>query len=253
MALSLPILTFHALDDQRSVISFPPELFRRGMGKLYENGYRTIDLLDAIDCLRLKKPFPERSFIITFDDGYESVYEKAFPVLQDYGMTATIFLTVGERGKANPGERLPSLEGRSMLTWREIQEMKQWGIELGAHTLTHPDLTRLSRERMEAEIRDSKKIIENTLGTPVSCFAYPYGRYNDRIREVVRQHFTCASSDKLGLMSVDSDPYALERVDAYYLRKDRLFDVMSTSLFPWYIRICSIPRRIRRVFQTIKR
>lgn len=113
MAFALPILTFHALDDKPSVISFPPELFRRGMANLHENGYRTISLLGAVDHLRLKKSFPERSFVITFDDGYESVYEKAFPVLQDYRMTATIFLTVGERGRVKPGER--SLRSKDVL------------------------------------------------------------------------------------------------------------------------------------------
>jgi peptidoglycan/xylan/chitin deacetylase (PgdA/CDA1 family) len=249
MALSITILTFHSLDEQLSVISFPPELFRRGMTKLYENGYRTMRLLDAVDCLRAGKAFPDQSFAITFDDGYESVYREAFPVLQDYAMSATIFLTVGEKGEGKPGERLPPFQGRSMLNWTEIEEMKRWGMEFGAHTLTHPDLTRIPRERMEREIRDSKIIIENTLGTPVSSFAYPYGQYNESIQEFIQQHFACACSDKLGLMNVDNDPYALERIETYYLRTKRLFDIILTPLFPWYIRARSIPRGIRRFVQ----
>ena len=136
-----------------------------------------------------------------------------------------------------------------MLSWSEIQEMKRWGIIFGAHTLNHPDLTRIPRERMEVEIRDSKKIIENTLGTPVSSFAYPYGRYNKSIQDLVQRHFACACSDKLGLMSVDSDPYALERVDAYYLRTDKLFDLIWTRAFPSYIQVRGIFRRIRRAIQ----
>jgi peptidoglycan/xylan/chitin deacetylase (PgdA/CDA1 family) len=246
MILRLPILTFHTLDDLPSVTSFPPKLFRLALTKLHENGYRTISLLEAADCLRMKKSFPEKSFVITFDDGYETVYKVASPILQNYDMSATIFLTVGENGSRKIGERLPSLEGRSMLNWYEIQEMKRWGIEFGAHTLTHPDLTRLPRDRMVMEICDSKKIIENNLSTPISCFAYPYGRYNDRVRELVQQHFACASSDKLGFINVNSEPYTLERVDAYYLRTDKLFDLMLTRWFPWYIWACSIPRWIRR-------
>jgi len=249
MAASLSILTFHTLDDQSSIISFSPELFRRGIAKLYENRYRTVSLLETVDCLLMRKPFPERSLVITFDDGYQTVYEKAFPVLQDYGMIATIFLTVGEMGRVKPGERLPSLEGRSMLNWREIQEMKQWGIEFGAHTLTHPDLTRLPLDRVRTEICESKAIIEDALNSPVPCFAAPYSRYDDRSLEIIRQHFACACSDKLSLTNLSSDLYALERVDAYYLRNERLFDVMLTPLFPWYIRARSIPRRIRRFIQ----
>jgi peptidoglycan/xylan/chitin deacetylase (PgdA/CDA1 family) len=197
----------------------------------------------------MKKSFPEKSFVMTFDDGYETVYQAAFPILQDMGMSATVFLAVGESGSRKAEERLPSLEGRSMLNWHEIQEMKRWGIEFGAHTLTHPDLIRLPRNRMEMEICDSKKIIENILGTPIPCFAYPYGRYNDRVRELVQQHFVCASSDKLGFITPSSDLYALERVDAYYLRTDTLFNLILTRWFSWYIWARRIPRWIRRTVE----
>jgi peptidoglycan/xylan/chitin deacetylase (PgdA/CDA1 family) len=246
MILSLPILTFHTLDDFASVTSFSPRLFQIGLTNLHKNGYRTISLLEAVDCLRMKKPFPEKSFVMTFDDGYEAVYKVAFPILQNYSMSATIFLTVGEKRSQKIDERLPSLEGRSMLNWYEILEMKQRGMTFGAHTLTHPDLTRLSRYQMETEICDSKKIIEDTLNTPISCFAYPYGRYNDGTRELVQQHFACASSDKLGFITPNSDPYTLERVDAYYLRTEKLFNLMLTRWFFWYIWARRIPRWIRR-------
>jgi peptidoglycan/xylan/chitin deacetylase (PgdA/CDA1 family) len=248
MATQLPILTFHAIDNRRSVISISPGLFQRGLAKLHEGGYRTLSLLEAVDCLRRGVSFPDHSFVITFDDGYQTVYDGAFPVLQHYDMSATVFLTVGERGAAGPAGRLPSLHGRSMLTWRQIREMHRSGIAFGAHTLTHPDLTRLPFDRIEAEVRGSQAIVEGALGAPVTCFAYPYGRHDHRSREIVRQHFACACSDRLGLVIAGSDLYALERVDTYYLRSDRLFDVMLTKLFPWYIRGRSIPRRLRRAF-----
>jgi peptidoglycan/xylan/chitin deacetylase (PgdA/CDA1 family) len=250
MISALPILTFHALDDQPSVTSFSPRLFRRGMARLHENGYRTLSLLEAVDCLRQGRLFPDRAFVVTFDDGYRSVYDEALPVLRDYGMCATVFLTVGETGAAESSGRLPSLSGRSMLSWREIREMSKIGIQFGAHTLTHPDLTRLPVDRVEAEICRSKALIEEALGDPVRCFAYPYGRYDQRSRDIVQQHFVCACSDKLGLTTRDSDLYALERVDAYYLRTDRLFDLMLTKMFPWYIAARSVPRRIRRAIQS---
>ncbi|HYY15428.1 MAG TPA: polysaccharide deacetylase family protein [Gammaproteobacteria bacterium] len=249
MAASFPALTFHTLEDQPSVIAFSPRLFQRGIARLHERGYRTVSLLEAMDCLRRRIPFPDRSFVITFDDGYQTVYDVAFPVLQRYGMSATVFLTVGEKGTAKPAGRLPSLSGRSMLSWHEIREMQRWGIAFGAHICTHPDLTHLPSVQIEAEVCDSKTIIEDVLSAPVACFAYPYGRYDGRSRDLVRQYFACACSDKLGLIAGDSDLYALERIDAYYLRSDALFGAMSTKLFPWYIRARSIPRRIRRTIQ----
>jgi peptidoglycan/xylan/chitin deacetylase (PgdA/CDA1 family) len=246
MPLTLPILTFHDIADRSSVISFSPQIFRRGVTQLHENGYRTLSLIDVANCLRKNEAFPARSIVITFDDGYRSVYEEAFPVLRRYGMSATVFLTVGKTDAANLGESLPSLEGRSMLSWPSIREMQSYGIVFGAHTMTHRDLTHLPLNEVEEEILASKKIVENALGISVSTFAYPYGRYNDLVREVVKENFTCACSDRLGLTKMGSDLYTLERVDSYYLRTDRLFSLTLTRLFPWYVRARSVPRYLRR-------
>lgn len=249
MAASLPILNFHTLDDRSSNVSFSPKVFRRGMARLHEKGYRTINLLEAINFLHQGIPFPERSLVITFDDGYQPVYDEAFPILQQYNMSATVFLTVGKRGTTMAAGLLPSLKGRSMLSWHNIREMHQWGITFGAHTLTHPDLTRLPLDQTVSEICDSKSMIEDALSASVTCFAYPYGRHNDRIREIVRQHFDCACSDKFGLVTARSDLHSLERIDACYFRTDQLFGVILTRWFPSYIRARNIPLSVRRIFQ----
>lgn len=248
MSRRIPILTFHSLDDQQSVISFSPQLFRQGITKLHRQGYTAISLLEAADLIRRGARWPERSFVITFDDGYENFYTEALPLLQDLQMTATVFVTVGD---APQDERLPSLEGRSMLSWRELREIHERGIDIGAHTVTHADLTRLSIEKIKAEICDSKKLIEDRLGDQVKCFAYPFGRYDGRSRRVAAENFDCACSDRLGLATRRSDLYALERVDAYYLRTEEMFDLMLSKSFPAYILSRSIPRRIRRMLRPI--
>jgi len=216
------------------------------MRSLYDSGYRTVKFSELVEHLRADKPFPERSFLITFDDGYQSVYERAFPILQRYGFSATVFLTVGKKGSEIGSDRLPLMCDRTMLSWDEIVEMHRCGIEFGGHTLTHPDLTSISSARINVEVRESKSIVEDRLGAEVACFAYPYGRYDSRCRAIVSQYFICACSDKLGLVHKNSDIYAIERVDAYYLRNEWLFGITLTELFPWYIRARSIPRRIRR-------
>jgi len=246
MAAQLSILTFHGIDDRPSVTSVSPGVFNRGIAKLHAGGYRTLSQMEVVDILNRGALFPDRCLAITFDDGYQSVYTKAFSVLQHYGMEATVFLTVGDGVPARSNDRLPSLKGRSMLSWNEIREMQRWGIEFGAHTCTHPDLTRIPPHLVKKEVCDSKAIIEDALGTPVSCFAYPYGRYNHQVRNIVQEHFSCACSDKLGLINKRTDLYAFERVDAYYLRTDRLFQIMLNRLFPWYVLARSIPRNIRR-------
>lgn len=243
----LPIVTFHAIDNEpSSVISFPPELFAQLLGRLHNSGYRTLSLLKAAECVRRRQPLPERAFVLTFDDGYASVYRAAFPVLKQYGMRATVFLVVGDR--SNDGS-LPSFGGRAMLSWNEILEMREAGIDFGAHTLTHPDLTRVPAERIEDEIARSKAIIEERLGQKAASFAYPFGRYDRRSREIAARHFQCACSDRLGLISETSDLFALERVDAYYLKGDRVSRLIGTGIFPWYVKARNIPRVIRRAVQ----
>jgi peptidoglycan/xylan/chitin deacetylase (PgdA/CDA1 family) len=133
-----------------------------------------------------------------------------------------------------------------MLSWRQIRELQHWGIEFGAHTCTHPDLRSLPAADVRAEIGTSKAIMEDMLGATVRSFAYPFGRYNRCSRDIVREHFECACSDVLALVTPRSDPLALERVDAYYLRPDGLFRVMSTGFFPWYVLCRRITRGIKR-------
>jgi hypothetical protein len=83
----------------------------------------------------------------------------------------------------------------------------------------------------------------------VTCFVYPHGHWNDRIRELVREHFLCGCSDKFGLVTARSDLYSLERIDACYFRTDRLFGIILTGCFPSYIWVRNIPLSVRRVFQ----
>lgn len=253
MAASLPVLTFHAIDDAASVISYDPRLFEYAMARLHAQGYRTIRLSEALACLRQRQPFSPRAFVLTFDDGFQSVYTDAFPALHRHGMTATVFLTVGSASAAHASARLAPFEGRSMLSWPEIREMQAAGIEFGAHTLTHPDLTRMSADQIEREMSGSKAVIEDALGAPVTSFAYPFGFFDAQCRRIAQQYFSCACADTLGLLSARSDPYALERVDAYYLGTTRLLALMGTALFPWYVLGRAIPRQLRRWVQRRRR
>jgi peptidoglycan/xylan/chitin deacetylase (PgdA/CDA1 family) len=244
----LPILTFHGLDRGKSNISFSPALFRDGITRLHTGNYCTLALSEVSSCIVNGRPFPDRSIVITFDDGYRSVYDEAFPVLKKHGLSAVVFLRIGNKARCVKG-RLPSYESRAMLSWDEIREMHQAGIGFGAHTLTHPDLTRVSFEEAKREVLESKTIIEDVLNERVRCFAYPYGRFNEGIKNLIQDHFECACSDRLDFVTNRSDPFDLERIDAYYLRKEWMFNMFFGGVFRWYIKSCSIPRQIRRFFQ----
>ena len=96
MGASIPILTFHRVDASASVISFPPQLFADGLRRLRDLGYRSFSLGQTVECLSRQEPFPDKAFVVTFDDGFESVHTEAFPVLQELGWSATVFLVAGE-------------------------------------------------------------------------------------------------------------------------------------------------------------
>jgi peptidoglycan/xylan/chitin deacetylase (PgdA/CDA1 family) len=244
----LPILMGHDISDQHAVIALSPAVFHSGLARLHAAGFHTVGLPDVAAWLQAISPcpLPDNAFAITFDDGSETVYTEGFPILQEHGFSATVFLTVGERPVTTAEARLPSSPGRLMLNWGQIREMQRYGIAFGAHTLTHPNLTRLAPDLAEAEIRTSQAVIADALGVAVPTFAYPFGYYDERTRDIVGRYFVCACSVRLGLVSSASDPYALERVDTHYLRTDRLFALMTSQWFPWYVRARAIPRRIRR-------
>jgi peptidoglycan/xylan/chitin deacetylase (PgdA/CDA1 family) len=245
----LPILTFHALDHEPAVYSLSPQIFRHGMHQLHAHGYKTIDLAEVVAMLRNGRSFPPKTVAITFDDGYWSFYAEAFPVLQEHGMTATVFVATGDARQAAAHDRVPTLEGREMLGWSQMREMMRAGIRFGAHSMTHPDLRQLANADVSREILGSKEVLEDRLGEAVSSFAYPFGLFDDRSRAVVREHFAAGCSDALGFVESSSDPWTLERLDTYYLRSDRRFDTFFQPWFPSYIRARNVPRRLKRWLQ----
>ncbi len=246
MSATIPILTFHRLDLSGAVIAFSPDVFAVGMARLCQRGYRAISLAEAARALAFRQPFPDRSIVITFDDGFESVYTTAFPVLQRLGLTATVFLVAGN------AKAIPLFAGWPRLSEDQVREMSHHGIAFGAHTMNHPDLTVLPPDRVEAEMRESKEKIEQMLGQTVSSFAYPYGASNRVSRDIARRHFEYACTASLGLVSGKSDLLRLERVDGYYLRDPRLFALLTSPVFSNYVRARNIPRRLRHAFLGLK-
>jgi len=242
---------YHAIEERRSVLSVSPAIFAWQMRWLSERGYRIISLSDLVRHLRNNAPLPDRSVVITFDDGLESVYTSAFPILERYGFPATVFLVPDYCGRWNDWPSQPSVAPRlPLLSWPQIREMDRYGVEFGAHTLSHPRLDRLSRDEVEREILGSKASIEEHLGHPVEVFAYPYGRHNDTSGAVVRRAYTGACAGELKLVGPGSDPLALERIDAYYVTQPLLFRGLSRPWFPLYL---GLRRPLRTIASAVLR
>ncbi len=244
----ISILTYHSLDDSGSVVSTSPGIFQAQMRHLSESNFNVISFGEVVAHINEGRPLSAKTVAITFDDGYENVYTEAFPVLQQYGFTATVFLIADYCGKYNDWpSNMPSIERSPLLSWREVREMRKHGIEFGAHTLTHPDLTRLNESQADYEIKHSKDKIQEHLGEEVKVFAYPYGKYNRRIRETAQRHFNGACSTRLGRVNGESDVYLLNRVDTYYISHQSLLERLPTNSFTAYLKLRQSLRNLKQI------
>ena len=243
---ALPILTYHSLDDSGSILSVAPRVFAEHMRLLHEAAVSTLTLPAAAQALRGGQGPPARAVVLTFDDGFENFYEHAYPVLRRYGLTATVFLVTGYCDKDNAWPGQPAtVERRPLLRWAQVKEMSGAGMAFGAHSRTHPDLTRLSSEGAEGEMLASKRAIEEALKRPVEGFAYPYGAYNEAVKRLAAAHFPLACSTRLDFAGLGSDLHALERLDMYYLQHPRLFRLLLSGKARTYIRLRRWARAVR--------
>ncbi len=170
------ILCYHRVGPRTSRMVMAPENFAAQLDYLAKNNYRVIRLADLPDFLSGKRPLPKRAVVITFDDGHVSAYEHAYPLLRKHGFPATFFLYTDFLGAAEA------------LSWPRIHEMAQSGlIDFQSHSKSHANLTvRLQgetearyRERLDAEVRVPRDLIQRQLQNKVGLYAYPYGDANE--------------------------------------------------------------------------
>ena len=183
--------------------------FAEQMNYLYEKGYSTISLDDFLAFKEGKQALPSKPIIVTFDDGFMSNYLYAFPILKNYGMKATVFVTVdqdSENFKKYGAIDFP-------LTPEQLREMSDYGISIESHTMTHRYLTELETKVVRWELQESKRSLENMVKRPVKFLATPSGAYNKTVRQLAKEAGYKAVFGALkGSNNISSDPYALRRV-----------------------------------------
>jgi len=215
----VPILMYHGISRRVGSrhpyfeTSTSPELFAKHMQFLCENGYTTVDLNKALEAIMTGRNGQKR-VAITFDDGLRDFYTDAFPVLAERGFKATVFIVSG-----HTGEQPIRHADNEYLTWREVREMHSYGIRIGSHTVTHPELYGLTPREVEYEVRQSKETIEDKLGEPVRSFSYPYAfpehdkKFVEMLRDLLQAHgYENGVSTILGTASRGHDWYFLPRL-----------------------------------------
>ena len=150
---------------------------------------------------------------ITFDDGSKSVYSNGLKVMAANGVRGAVFMVSGLIGGLNDWDIKNGENRDEMLAANELKEMINYGIEIGAHTKTHPRLTQISHDKAFNEIAASKKDLENLLGININFFAYPYGDFNEEVAALVKKAgFLGACITKTGIVKRGADFFALKRV-----------------------------------------
>jgi len=185
--------------------------FRRQMRWLAVTGCRVISLEEALDSLFGERPLAPRSVVLTFDDGYQSFRDHAWPLLARHGFPATVFL-VAERIGARADWLRDGQAHAPLMDAGTIRDLHARGVTFGSHTLDHPRLSRINAAEQHRQIDASRDRLEQLLGAPVRHFCYPYGDYDATTRDLVRQAgyvsgLTCIR----GAANVAENPWELPR------------------------------------------
>ena len=172
----VPILCYHNLGPEskgRLLLAAPK--FEEQMRYLKANGYRVVSLGEFVEFTRLGRQLPQKAVVLTFDDGYKSFRQYAYPVLKELGFTATLFAYIDYVGA-----------GRHALSWQDLRELSAEGFDVQAHSKTHGDLRRTPGEtdaqyarRMQTELGQPQEMFRRNLGRPSPVVAYPYGSWDE--------------------------------------------------------------------------
>lgn len=216
------ILMYHMISDPRKGAKFnglrvSPSQFERQLAWLNDNGWTFITMAQWET---MGDDLPPKSIALTFDDGFEDNFTHAFPLMKKYGATGTLYLvtdrhdrdwSTNKKAHHNSGE----LMNEPKLSDEQVQEMVDSKVfELGAHTLTHANLSKLPNDEKLVEIQESKQQLEQQFNTPVSSFAYPFGIYDQKdVVTAKKAGFSSAVTTEVGITRIEANqPLELKRI-----------------------------------------
>ncbi len=208
-SVRIPILVYHNIaphlpgDTPAQVqLDVAPDVFGQQMQYLADQKINVVSFDALIDALRGTGPAPDHAVVLTFDDGWETQFRNAYPVLKQHGFAATFFIYT-----------TPIDHDQGFMTSAQIRELASAGMTIGSHSLTHPQLTRMEPQAMENEVTLSRAKLQQMLGTAPDIFAYPYGAYDDQtIAAVRRAGYRAARELPGGPWNKPSDMFALHSV-----------------------------------------
>ncbi len=190
----LPVLMFHRIDrtgDGDPALTVSPETFETHLTWITQRGFRALSLDEAYEAF-VSGRVPRRSVLLTFDDGFADTLRIAAPMLAAAGLRAAVFVPaglLGQEARLAPSYGGASEHGPATGRIADAAELCAWldsGHDLGSHSLSHSDLTRIPETEIEREAVESKRVLEEAVGRPVTDFCYPYAHHSPEARETVR-------------------------------------------------------------------
>lgn len=192
-------------------LSVSPEALEDQLAFLAENGFTGMTFSAVAEALAAGTPLPKRPVVFTFDDGYADFAREAWPLLDRYGFPATVFVTTG--WVADAGPRAAGVALDKMLTWAQIRDLAAAGVEIGAHSHSHPQLDQLPDAELHQELSESRTQLEECTGAAVRTLAYPFGYSSKRVRHAVRSAgYRYAASVRNVLATPEEDPLRIPRL-----------------------------------------
>lgn len=222
------ILTWHSLDRSGSPISLTPDEFRRQLAWLTRGAVRVVSL-DQL----LGMTDNAAAVALTFDDGFVNFATEAAPLLQEHGLPVTLFIVTGHVGRDNRwrGGGDPGAPVLPLLDWEALGKLREAGVSLGAHTRTHPRLSRCGAAELHAELVLAAEEMQQRLGERPQGFAYPYGDVDSRVAEAAASVYGWACTTEFRALSTLDAPDRLPRLDAWYFRDPARFAGWGSARF----------------------
>lgn len=239
---AVPILTYHSLDELGSTMSLPPAIFRQQMHYLWQQGFRGVSLGDLIDSWNSGRPIPPKSVVLTFDDGFQSVYDVAFPILQELGFTATIYPVTAYVGSTcgwdiGSHNRHLGADRLRLMSWQQIQEMAGRGFEFGSHGTRHLRLGASPDDVVRRDVAESQQELEDRLSARCRTFCYPYGNFSDATRRIVADAgFDAAVTLRFGWNDAGTDRHSLRRVGSARFTNLQVLKASLYQMYGWHLR-----------------
>ncbi|TGU72338.1 polysaccharide deacetylase family protein [Geomonas terrae] len=233
--------------------------FQEQMRYITEEGYAPMTARELAALVEAGEEPPEKSVVVTFDDGYLDTYTHAFPELDFFRMPATVFLAAGHIGASTPFPWLGSDGGKPM-DWQQVSKLQKAGIEIASHTYSHPFTPNLTKNELCLELERSKGTIEDKLGAPVHSLALPYSfpmrhprwpSFRARLREALNANdYVCCCTMQRGHIRPRDDVFALRRIPVGRDDDLRLFRAKLEGCFAWTAPLQAFYQRFLKSYPT---